>query len=248
LFRSSDGGAGWRTAGHGRDLAYGTVVTDPQVSTTLYGAGSSGGIVKSLDGGRTWVASNAGLVSTFVDALVLVPGSSKTLYAGTWQGVFSTTDGGLNWLRTNSGLGNKSVIAFAVSPQSPRAIYAGTRGYGIFKSTNGGLNWRRVNHGLPVKVVEGIAVDPRNPSTVYAGASKTSLGVHRLFPRLEPLREFGRKRACPNRVRRSRQSAVRRSYGRTRSIPVQTAVAFSLKRDMRTRSRECGFLPRLVHQ
>jgi photosystem II stability/assembly factor-like uncharacterized protein len=176
LFRSTDGGATWRTAGNGSDLVYGTVVSNPQVSTTLYAAGSRvGGIVKSLDGGRTWGASNTGLVATFVNALLLAPGSSKTLYAGTWQGVYSTTDGGLSWRRANGGLRKKPVIAFAVSPLTPQAIYAGTRGYGVFKSNDHGLSWRPVNHGLPVKVIEGLTVDPGSPDTVFALGS-TALG------------------------------------------------------------------------
>jgi hypothetical protein len=170
VLESTDGGATWRGVGKGELILYGSVVTSPQASGTVYAAGEDG-FVKSVDGGRTWLSANTGLVSTSIDALILAPGSSKILYAATRQGMFKSADGGRAWRLANSGLGKKSVIALAVSPQSPGAIYAGTRGFGVSKSTDGGLSWRPVNAGLPAKIVETLAIDPQSPSTVYVGAS-----------------------------------------------------------------------------
>jgi hypothetical protein len=173
VYRSSNGGVGWRSASTGltnRNIS--TLVIDPQTPTTLYAgtatgdAGSQGaGIFKSTDAGDTWEAINAGLAvdGTFwrdVKSLAIDPNNPQILYAGAkaWYGtgafVFKSIDGGDTWSLPGAGFRAHLLLDLAVDPQTPTTTYAVSWGEhygasGVYKSMDGGATWGLRRSGLP---------------------------------------------------------------------------------------------------
>jgi photosystem II stability/assembly factor-like uncharacterized protein len=142
VFKSTDGGASWNSAGL-RDAAVTVLAIDSANSSTLYAGTESTytpqgfrGMFKSTDSGASWVPINNGLAGLFdtrssITALVIDPHNS-ILYAGTsGGGVFRSIDSGANWSPFNDGLTNLDVRVLAVAPDNPNTYYAGTAG-GVF--------------------------------------------------------------------------------------------------------------------
>ena len=62
VFKSTDGGAGWRAVNVGLTESGGVALAiDPVAPATLYAGTDDGGVFKSTDGGRRWRAVNRGL-------------------------------------------------------------------------------------------------------------------------------------------------------------------------------------------
>ena len=147
VFKSTDGGASWNSAGLG-DTAVTVLAIDPANSSTLYaGTGNDysapqgfRGMFKSTDGGASWLPINNGLAGLFdtrssITAVVIDPRNSNILYTGTsGGGVFRSVDGGANWIPFNDGLTNLDVRVLAVASGNPNTYYAGTAG-GVFAIT-----------------------------------------------------------------------------------------------------------------
>jgi photosystem II stability/assembly factor-like uncharacterized protein len=175
LFKTTDAGARWRTAGAGLPAgeAVASLAIDPKNPTTLYaGIGAMLGIgawvFKTTDGGGSWSPASLGL-PTFppipsgpgswrrVISLAIDAQNSATVYAGidypAFYGdapfVFKTIDGGETWSRADSGLPPAVFPDLAVDPQNSTTIYAASNRVGIFKSTDGGAHWSSLNLGLP---------------------------------------------------------------------------------------------------
>jgi photosystem II stability/assembly factor-like uncharacterized protein len=190
LFRSTDGGDTWDTAGAGLPGSpVNAFAIDPTTTPgTLYIAtgsgcdGCAGGVFKSTDRGSTWAGVNVGLPggrrSFWVTALVLDPTAPGTLYAGAGNGgtsplpsggVYKSTDGGGSWAAVDVGLPSNTygaaVGALALDPVTPGRLYAGTDS-GVYKSTDGARStirsWHRVDFpGVPI-------FDRTTPGTLYA--------------------------------------------------------------------------------
>jgi photosystem II stability/assembly factor-like uncharacterized protein len=159
VFKSTDGGATWRTAGlKGQGVNALAIVSDGRV---VY-AGTGRPVFKSTDAGASWV--KVGRVGTSIDDLTLDPRNPHTIYAINTilhPAVFKSLDGGTSWRRL---VGTEFVQTLVPDPRNPRLLYAGTVS-GLMMSSNGGASWR--TDGL--NDVEALALDPQNPRTVYAG-------------------------------------------------------------------------------
>jgi len=175
VFKSSDGGSSWNTAGLG-GYVY-TMAIDPQISSTLY-AGTwyfDGYVFKSTDGGATWSRLDLTIVEGGILALAIDPLAPTTIYAGTTRGLFKSTDAGTSWSVT--GLANGGIYALAIDPQSSSTVYASWTDHDytprrIFKSTDGGASWTSSYSGLPdIRLVSALVIDPQDPATLHAGAS-----------------------------------------------------------------------------
>jgi photosystem II stability/assembly factor-like uncharacterized protein len=95
VFKSSNVGKDWATAGSGLpDEPVVALAIDPKSPATIY-AGTEAGVFKSSDSGESWKDINVGLTSTYVRTLVIDPSAPTTVYAGTQGGgVFKTSNGG----------------------------------------------------------------------------------------------------------------------------------------------------------
>jgi photosystem II stability/assembly factor-like uncharacterized protein len=172
VFKSTDGGATWRSSSVGLrpDRFISALAIDPKIPTTLYaGSVEGGGVFRSIDGGATWTDSSSGLPGDGIDSLAVDPQTPSIVYAGAGGGVFKTSNGGATWAPSHVGLAPGRGIRIAIDPQTPAVLYAGTAAAGVFKSTNGGTSWIAASAGLLDRRIYALAVDPRTPAVVYAG-------------------------------------------------------------------------------
>jgi len=89
----------------------------PVNPTTLFAAGVSGGIWRSVDDGASWRPIGEGLTNLNVNALAIDPQTPDVMYAGTGEGYFR---------------------------EEIRGTGLPLRGGGIFVTSNGGESWRRL--------------------------------------------------------------------------------------------------------
>ncbi|HEY2932875.1 MAG TPA: sialidase family protein [Acidobacteriota bacterium] len=192
VFKSSDGGASWRSSGV--PLLYNTValVIDSDNPDILYAAiaepnfcsHSDRRLFKSIDGGTSWNNNISPNINgcDIIHSLVMDPSNPKTLYVAnhddlfgdTWSPLVKSTDGGAIW----SYLLGPPFAALAIDPVNENTLYAGTfdspyYGYdgpdyrnGVLKSADGGAHWSTT--GLTNTGVNVVAIDPVNPGILYA--------------------------------------------------------------------------------
>jgi uncharacterized protein (TIGR03437 family) len=167
VFKSTDYGDTWSSAGSGLSGAITYLTPDPTKSGRLF-ASTATAFYLSEDGGKSWTnVSNMPAWTVTVD-----PKGSSTVYAtARTQGVFRSLDGGHTWQGINAGLTNLTMGRSApviIDPTNRLRLYVGSEGGGVFKSLDGGDHWFAVNSGLDQLTVDGLAMDPGNPAVLYA--------------------------------------------------------------------------------
>jgi photosystem II stability/assembly factor-like uncharacterized protein len=183
LYRSDDGGLGWRRLAPGFPLR-GCSLDEIAVGgrgVVFVGyrevQGRGGGVVRSTDGGQTFAVLK-GVDGESVRALAVAPSDRQVIAAGTLTGVFISRDGGQGWARitpkSHPDLRNVGSLAF--DPNDPQVLYAGTWHLG-WKTLDGGASWVPVHYGMiDDSDVMTLTVDRRNPQTIYATACS---GIYR---------------------------------------------------------------------
>jgi photosystem II stability/assembly factor-like uncharacterized protein len=179
VFKSSDGGEGWRQVDSGLGSRYVVdLAIDQHDPATLYAA-TAGGVFKSTNAAASW--RRTGLEQAAITVLI-DPRDSNTLYAAAdVNGVFKSGDGGETWHRLFQD-DLERVYALAINPKNPSTVYAGA-GSGVFRSYDGehfslpvrqhGLfgdeSGDESKHRLYEGFVTTLAINPREPSTLYLG-------------------------------------------------------------------------------
>lgn len=136
------------------------LVIDPVQPGTMYAAGVSGGVWKSVNAGGQWRWISDEFSHLGVSALALDPTNPKVLYAGTGEvftrgprgnGIYRTADGGETW-QLLAVTGNNAdfyyVSDIAVSRGDSRRLYAATE-TGVWRSLDRGATWTRTLEGAP---------------------------------------------------------------------------------------------------
>ncbi len=208
LYRSSDGGSGWKLLRVTDEAVSPMAVTAVAVSPAFAQdralfAAVKGGILRSSDGGDTWFAAKFPAPPPLFTALVISPNFARDgfMLAGTMEdGVFSSTDRGLNWQPWNFGLFDLGVLCLAASPHLPadETIAAGTE-TGLYRSANGGRAWRE--SGFPSEFAPILSLAFLDLSSngvgetlLFAGTEQNGLfvsggegeGWHRIAPEALP--------------------------------------------------------------
>jgi photosystem II stability/assembly factor-like uncharacterized protein len=155
IFKSTDGGESWFVTGPPRAAnAFGSLVIDPKVPTTLYAGYSdlegNGTLLKSSDGGVNWVQSSDGLTSLDVRALATSPANPATIYAAVNGNLVKSVDAGASW---NQQAGPPMKIQQLVTyPFDGNLLYAEVGRSGcashearLFKSNDGGGSWSSIS-------------------------------------------------------------------------------------------------------
>lgn len=185
IFRSSDRGRTWESAGRGlpKDLGVMAVCVDPYDPSFAYaGAADTHAFFKSTDGDRSWRESRRGIPS-YVERVhsVTVPiGAPGTVIAGTPAGIFRSTDRGETWTKTFVD-GTEHVLgAFSFVWDQTRPGVGYCSGWRLSKTTDYGRTWTTSDSGLPsgpwAKTWD-IALDPANPDILYAITVTNSIYV-----------------------------------------------------------------------
>jgi photosystem II stability/assembly factor-like uncharacterized protein len=150
LFRSEDGGRGWRPASTGVPHRWVNttywVVFDPQTRGRMWAVMSgvhdlprpkmwrnkplstyNGGVCRSDDGGQTWKVVNNGIPETAATHLLLDPRSpaaARTLYVAAFgRGVYKSADGGDTWVLKNNGIEGAEPMAWRLAQAGDGTLY-----------------------------------------------------------------------------------------------------------------------------
>ncbi|MEP6493920.1 MAG: hypothetical protein ABJF01_14660 [bacterium] len=149
VYKSTDGGINWHSAGLEKTQHIGRIVvhpTNPDVvyvaaSGAMWGPNADRGLYKTIDGGKTWqmskfISDKAGFIDVAMD-----PRDPNTLYAASWERV-----------------------------RGPYFLRSGGPGSVLWKTTDGGKTWREVKGGGFPETTKGrmnINIAPSNSNIVY---------------------------------------------------------------------------------
>jgi photosystem II stability/assembly factor-like uncharacterized protein len=165
IYKSTDAGETWTSAGLKDSERISRIVVDPRASDTVYACvpgklwsdSADRGLYKTTDGGKSWqlILKGANL-STGCGSVAMQPGSPDVLLASLWD--FRRH----GWTFRSGGDGPKAAS-----------------GSGLFRSSDGGKSWTELtvaaNKGLPAKPYGRIAMAyaPSEAQTVYAFIEST---------------------------------------------------------------------------
>ncbi|HEY0781490.1 MAG TPA: hypothetical protein VGE98_03480, partial [Thermoanaerobaculia bacterium] len=169
LWRSTNGGATWRTVRSARPFAITSLAVDPHRADVLYAGGQEQGVLRSQDGGVHWrpLLRQSALGERAVQHLAVDP-SAPRLYAGTSDGLLLSRDGGTTWNDADASgpaPGTGQVTAIALDPDTPGTVYVATRRddystptvAALWKSDDAGASWTRLLLG---GIVSALVADP----------------------------------------------------------------------------------------
>jgi len=155
-------------------------------SYTIYAAGATGGVWKTVNEGTTWFPVFEQGPSTSIGDVTVDPSNPNTVWVGTGEanifrsshagaGVFKSTDGGETW--QNMGLtGTHTIPRIVVDPTNSNVVYVAASGHewtnnedrGVYKTTDGGESWEKILYINEMTGAIDLVMDPSNPNTLYA--------------------------------------------------------------------------------
>src|SRR5438270_2166437 len=165
IYKSSDGGETWTSAGLPKSERIAQIVVSPKNSDTVFASvpgalwsdSPDRGLYRTTDGGKNWeLALKGGNLSTGCSIVVVDPNDSNIMFAGLWD--FRRK----GWTFRSGGEG----------PNGPS-------GSGLFRSHDGGNTWNEItaenSKGFPKKAYGRIAVAiaPSNSRRVYVFVEAT---------------------------------------------------------------------------
>ena len=177
LYRSDDGGAGWRRA---PSLGVGIpeLAVNPVDADNVHILAAWERTYESRDGGQSWQARWEGLGTTTESvSLAVDPVDPFTLYLGSETGLYRTRNNEV-WRRVGLALADQTVLTLLAQPipDGGSVLYIGaTRG--VYRSLDGGdtiqpgpgeSGWGR---GLEAKSVTALLADPEQAGRLYAGTA-----------------------------------------------------------------------------
>jgi photosystem II stability/assembly factor-like uncharacterized protein len=188
IFKSTDGGITWHTAGLTGVAAFSRIAVHPGNGNIVFAAAirNNAGFYRSSNSGATWTR----ILGTPVYDITINPANPDELWIGGGPGSIShSTDGGLTFTASDEGITVDGAfigrVSVQVAPSSPGTLYAlaqaqrfsGAQETRVFKSSNRGAEWFSIYdenilsyYGNPQGGYNNvIAVRPDNPETVIAG-------------------------------------------------------------------------------
>ncbi len=155
-------------------------------SYTVYAAGATGGVWKTVNEGTTWFPVFEHGPSTSIGDVTVAPSNPTIVWVGTGEanifrsshagaGVFKSTDAGETW--QNMGLtGTHTIPRIVIHPTNPNVVYVAASGHewtnnedrGVYKTTDGGESWEKILYINEMTGAIDLAMDPSKPNTLYA--------------------------------------------------------------------------------
>ena len=164
VYKSTDGGATWRSVGLRDSQNVGRILVDPHDPNVVlvaalghaFGPNSERGVYRSTDGGATWTKTLSKNDDTGAIDLCWDAANPTVVYAALWQ-----------------------------TRRPPWSVYAPTNGPGggLYKSADSGVTWNQITgHGFPSEGLGriGIAIPPgQNGNRIYAVVDAHDGGIYR---------------------------------------------------------------------
>ncbi|MBI3719791.1 MAG: glycosyl hydrolase [Sphingobacteriales bacterium] len=198
IYKSEDGGKGWKNMGLQSSEHIGGIAIDPTNSNVVYAAaygslrkeGGDRGVYKTTDGGKTWrrvlyISEYTGCYEVHMD-----PRNNMTLYAvsherfrkgytniqgGPESAIYRSLDSGATWQKIMKGMptGDIGRMGMCVSSANPDVLYAivqAKEGAGVYKSTNRGASWNKQSGGISAYpfYMQKLFADPKDENRVYS--------------------------------------------------------------------------------
>jgi len=161
------------------------VVTPRGESYTLYVAGASGGVWRTVNEGVTWDPVFQAAASTSIGDVTIAPSNPKIVWVGTGEanifrssmagsGVYKSEDGGETW-RYMGLAGTHTIPRIVIHPTDPNIVYVAASGNewtdntnrGLYKTTDGGESWEKILYVAEHTGVIDLVMDPRDPNVLY---------------------------------------------------------------------------------
>lgn len=153
---------------------------------TIYVAGASGGVWKTVNEGTTWEPVFQHAASTSIGDVTIAPSDQNIIWVGTGEanifrssmagaGVYKSTDAGKTW--QHMGLTDTHTIPrIVIHPKKPGIVYAAASGHewtdnierGVYRSLDGGTHWKKVLFISKKAGAIDLVMDPSDPDTLYA--------------------------------------------------------------------------------
>ncbi|HSD79569.1 MAG TPA: hypothetical protein VLB47_02870, partial [Solirubrobacteraceae bacterium] len=176
VWRSDDGGAGWRECGRGGlpapplgriELA----VAPGRAAARVWAAvetAAGGGLYRSDDGCASWseVSSERGLASSYTSGLVADPRDPEVVWA-MGRSLRRSSDGGRTFAVVKGAPGGDDYHDLWIDPTDPRRMITGAD-QGAVVTLNGGASWSSW-YNQPTGQFYRLAADRRFPYRVYSG-------------------------------------------------------------------------------
>ncbi|MCP5048205.1 MAG: hypothetical protein GY940_13620, partial [bacterium] len=129
---------------------------------TIYIAGASGGVWKTVNEGTTWEPVFQHAESTSIGDVTIAPSNPDIVWIGSGEanifrssmagaGVYKSTDAGKTW--KHMGLTDTNTIPrIAIHPKNPDIVYVAASGHewtdnkerGLYKTMDGGKSWKKI--------------------------------------------------------------------------------------------------------
>ncbi|MBV9951587.1 MAG: hypothetical protein JO291_06530, partial [Acidimicrobiia bacterium] len=143
LFRTTDGGATWGTAGSFGAVTALSVSADGRVIV----GGSDGKVFTSTDDGATWVRSTG----TVAEAATALVDARSTTFLGTKKGkVFRSVDGGRTFVKVGAGLPTDQITSITTTNDyaTDHSVWVANWDLGVYRSTDRGAHFTKKSAGL----------------------------------------------------------------------------------------------------
>ena len=170
------------------------VEVSPADKHTIYLAGATSGVWRSVNNGGTWSPIFDHQPDYSIGDMAIAPSNADILWVGAGEanfrqnvdsgfGIYKSMDGGKHW--QHMGLTESRHIGrIIVHPSDPDTVYVAVLGAlrsaneqrGIFKTTNGGNAWSKVKYLDDETGFVDMIMDSENPETLYAASYYRSSG------------------------------------------------------------------------
>ncbi|MFQ5570445.1 MAG: WD40/YVTN/BNR-like repeat-containing protein, partial [Rhodothermales bacterium] len=162
------------------------VVAPKGENYTMYVAGASGGVWRTVNEGITWDPVFEHAPSTSIGDVTIAPSDPNVVWIGTGEanifrssmagaGVYKSSDAGESW-QYRGLAGTHTIPRILIHPDNPDIVYVAASGHewtdneerGVYKTTDGGATWEKALYIDEKTGAIDLVMDPTDPNTLYA--------------------------------------------------------------------------------